>query len=260
VVASAFLLASANEINECSVERVQIPVKNLNPGLEGFTIVQLTDIHLYPITQLSLVRKAVVIANSLKPDLIVLTGDYVWRQVGAIFDLAPELAKLNARYGVYSSIGNHDIWAGVDVVKEGFHQARLPLLVNQGIAVEHNGGLVYLAGLDDGWSGYPDLEATLQGAPEEAPVVLLCHEPDLADLYSTDGRVSLQLSGHSHGGQVRLPGRGPFVLPYLGQKYDFGLYNVNGMWLYTNRGLGCISVPFRYNCPPEVTQFTLVGA
>jgi hypothetical protein len=133
-------------------------------------------------------------------------------------------------------------------------------LVNQGIAVEHNGGLVYLAGLDDGWSGHPDLDTALQGAPDQAPVVLLCHEPDLADRYAADGRVALQLSGHSHGGQVRLPGKGPLVLPFLGRKYDFGLYHVGGMWLYTNRGLGCISVPYRYNCPPEVTHFTLVRA
>jgi hypothetical protein len=88
-------------------------------------------------------------------------------------------------------------------------------------------------------------------------VILLLHEPDLADKYSRYGRVALQLSGHSHGGQVRLPGIGPVILPHLGRKYDFGLYRVNDMWLYTNRGIGNISVPLRYNCPPEITLFTL---
>jgi predicted MPP superfamily phosphohydrolase len=114
--------------------------------------------------------------------------------------------------------------------------------------------------LDDGWSGNPDLEATLDGAPSDVPVVLLCHEPDLADQYSLDGRVSLQLSGHTHGGQIRLPGVGALILPYLGRKYDLGLYKVNHMLLYTNRGIGVISEPVRYNCPPEITQFILQSA
>jgi hypothetical protein len=190
----------------------------------------------------------------------VLTGDYVWQQVEAIFDLAPELARLKARRGVYWTIGNHDLWADIQTVKAGMNDARLPLLANQGLSINENGGSFYLAGLDDGWSGAPDLEAALRDCREGEPVVLLLHEPDLADLYSQDRRIALQLAGHTHGGQVRLPGRGAFVLPYLGRRYDYGLYNLNGMWLYTNRGLGCISVPLRYNCPPEVTEFTLVRA
>jgi hypothetical protein len=91
-------------------------------------------------------------------------------------------------------------------------------------------------------------------------VVLLMHEPDLADIYSQDPRISLQLSGHTHGGQIRIPGIGALVHPHLGKKYDFGLYNVNGMWLYTNRGIGCISEPIRLNCPPEISEFTLARA
>jgi predicted MPP superfamily phosphohydrolase len=91
-------------------------------------------------------------------------------------------------------------------------------------------------------------------------VVFLCHEPDLADQYSLDGRIQLQLSGHTHAGQIRVLGMGAVVHPYLGEKYEMGLYNVNGMWLYTNRGIGCISEPLRINCPPEVTEFTLVRA
>jgi predicted MPP superfamily phosphohydrolase len=90
--------------------------------------------------------------------------------------------------------------------------------------------------------------------------VLLLHEPDLADFVSRDGRVSLQLSGHTHGGQVRLPGIGAFILPYLGRKYDYGLYRVNQMWLYTNGGIGTISIPVRYNCPPEITEIILTSA
>ncbi len=256
-LASTVLLRIKDESGRPSLERITIPVKHLHPALEGFTIAQLTDFHLYPYTQPDLIRQAVEITNSIKPDLIVLTGDYVWRNVEAIFVLAPILSNLNATQGVYTVIGNHDIWTNVNVVKKGLREARLPILENQGVTITSGKGSFYLAGLDDGWSGEADLEAALENAPSETPVVLLVHEPDLADIYSLDGRVALQLSGHSHGGQVRIPGFGALVLPYLGKKYDLGLYKVNDMWLYTNRGIGNISVPFRYNCPPEITEFTL---
>ena len=249
-----------DESNTLSIEHITIPIANLKPALEGFKIVQMTDFHLYPFTQLDLVERAVAASNSLKPDLTVLTGDYVWRNINAMDDLAPALAKLDAKYGVFATIGNHDIWLDVEAVKNSFKAVGLPVLENQGITFDAGGASLHLAGLDDGWSGQPDLDAAMQGAPEGAPVVLLMHEPDLADVYSQDPRISLQLSGHTHGGQIRVPGIGALIHPHLGKKYDFGLYNVNGMWLYTNRGIGCISEPIRLNCPPEISEFTLVRA
>jgi hypothetical protein len=138
--------------------------------------------------------------------------------------------------------------------------AGLPVLINQGVSIQQGKGSIFVAGLDDGWSGTPDLDETLDGANSSEPVILLCHEPDLADRYSLDGRVDVQLSGHTHGGQIRLPGIGAMVLPYLGRKYDIGLYRVNEMLLYTNRGLGVISEPVRFNCPPEISQFILQSA
>jgi predicted MPP superfamily phosphohydrolase len=249
-----------DESQDPVVDRVQIPIKGLHPGLEGFTILQMTDIHLYPLTQPELVKKSVAMANELDADLVTLTGDYVWHFLDAIDELAPILAGLNAKYGVYSTLGNHDYWLDADVIQATMEKAGLPVLKNQGLPITQGNGTFYLAGLDDGWSGDPDLQATLDGAPEGAPVVLLCHEPDLADQYSLDSRVSLQLSGHTHGGQIRIPGIGALILPYLGRKYDIGLYQINDMWLYTNRGLGVISEPVRYNCPPEITQFVLVSA
>lgn len=199
-------------------------------------------------------------ANELKPDLVVLTGDYVWQDLEAIHELAPILSGLNARYGVFSTLGNHDYWLDADVITAAMESAGLPVLINQGHSIQHGNGSIYLAGLDDGWSGNPDLNATLDGAASNEPIVLLCHEPDLADQYALDGRIDLQLSGHSHGGQIRLPGIGALILPYLGRKYDLGLYKVNDMQLYTNRGLGVISEPVRFNCPPEISQFVLNAA
>jgi predicted MPP superfamily phosphohydrolase len=260
LVAATSYLAINDESQDPVVDQVPIRIKNLHPALEGFTLLQMTDQHLYPLTQPSVIKKSVAIANSLNPDLVVLTGDYVWQDLKAIDELAPILAGLDAKYGVFSTLGNHDYWLDADVITTTLEAAGLPVLVNQGLSIKHGKGSFYLAGLDDGWSGNPDLDATLEGAIPGDPVILLCHEPDLADRYALDGRVSLQLSGHSHGGQIRIPGIGALILPYLGRKYDIGLYKVDEMLLYTNRGLGVISEPVRYNCPPEITQFVLLRA
>ena len=249
-----------NEADSPVVERVQIPIPNLPAALEGFRIAQISDIHLYPFTTIELVDLAVQMANRLEPDLTVLTGDYVWHHTEPIFDLVPSLAQLNAKHGVYAILGNHDLWTDVKVITHAIEQEGLPLLVNQGVSISVGKSTLYLAGLDDGWSGKPDLAEAMANHPGDAITVLLMHEPDLAPCYAPDKRIHLQLSGHSHGGQVRLPFYGALVLPYLSWKYPMGLYNLDGMWLYTNRGLGTTNVPVRINCAPEVTELTLVKA
>ena len=249
-----------DETNTPVLERVEIPIKGLKPALEGFTIVQLSDIHLQPFTKPDLVQKAVEMSNSLRPDLVVLTGDYVWREQDAIFELTPILSGLDARHGVYSVLGNHDLWLDVEVTRTAFAEAGLPMLVNQGVQIAEGEGSFYLAGMDDGWSGRPDLNLTLEMAPAGDPIVLLLHEPDLVKETSLDPRIALQLSGHTHGGQVLMPGKPPIFTPHLGKEYSQGLFRVNETWLYTNRGLGVISVPLRFNCPPEVTLLSLTSA
>lgn len=258
VVSGLFVVS--NEAEDPVIDEVVVPIQNLKPGLEGFRIVQLSDIHLRPYTKPDLVERAVELANQLKPDLTVLTGDFVWRDRDAAFELAPILAGLNARYGVFSVMGNHDYWLDIQALQQAFDDAGLPVLYNQGHVIQHNGANLYLAGMDDGWSGQPDLQAALADSPANTPVVLLLHEPDLIDQVSADPRVTLQLAGHTHGGQVVVPGQPPFFTPYLGKKYSQGLFKVQLAWLYTNRGLGTISVPYRLNCPPEVTLLTLAAA
>ncbi|HEY52497.1 MAG TPA: metallophosphoesterase [Caldilineae bacterium] len=260
VAATSSWIVWHDESQDLMVERVTIPLPKLPPALEGFTIAQLSDIHLLPLTQPELVRRAVALTNSLNPDLTVLTGDYVWHEVESMFELAPIIADLNAKHGVLSIFGNHDLWTDADVVRLGLQEARVPLLVNEGVTLDVGGAPLHLAGLDDGWSGNPDLDAAMDNAPANATTILLMHEPDLADEYALDPRIALQLSGHSHGGQIRLPIIGPPVLPYLSWKYDMGLYRVGDMWLYTNRGIGVTNEPYRYNCRPEITEITLVKA
>ncbi len=246
-----------NEARQARVISTSVRIRDLHSSLDGFKIVQLSDFHLYPYTQPALIQQTVDLCNERNADLVVLTGDYVWLRVRAIDELASILATVRAKHGVFAIIGNHDIWAGIDIILASLNRHGIPVLVNEGVPIKVGDAGFYLAGLDDGQSGHADLEKALEGAPPEMPVVLLVHEPDLADQMSLNSRIILQLSGHTHGGQVRLPRLGPMILPYLGRKYDYGLYRVNQMWLYTSGGIGTISVPFRYRCPPEVTEITL---
>jgi len=259
ILAIAGGLYLVDESQDPVIETISIPIRGLHPALEGFSIVQLTDIHLRPFTRPNFVQRSIAMANQLQPDLIVLTGDYVWRSHEAVYEVASLLVGLNARYGVYSVMGNHDYWLDIRALQSAFDASRLPVLRNEGLAIGVGKAVLYLAGMDDGWSGLPDLKLALDHAPAGAPIVLLLHEPDLADETCQDARVTLQLSGHTHGGQVCVPGKSPIFHPYLGKKYPYGLYKVKNLWLYTNRGLGVISVPLRINCPPEITQLTLVS-
>ena len=256
-IAGSTYLYLNNESHKLVIERIPIPLTNLDPALEGFRVVQISDIHLYPLTKSDLVKRAVEIANKLNPDLTVLTGDYVWRDVEAMFELAPILAGLNARYGVFACLGNHDIWTDVEVVLAGLKEAGLPVLINEGLAIPVGKGELFLAGLDDAWSGAPSLKTALQGAPPGAPVVLLAHEPDPADRYSQDERVSLHLAGHSHGGQIRFPMIGPVVCPSrFGVRFASGLFHIEPTVMPVSRGISGVHT-LRFNCPPEISLLEL---
>lgn len=251
---------SYTEANWLAVERVTVPVPGLPAAAEGFTLALMSDFHLYPYTQLDLMQRAVAMTNELQPDAVALVGDFVLEQAESIFDLAPVLAGINATHGIFAALGNHDYWTNPHVVEQGLRESGISVLKNSGVPLGGSQDLLYLAGLDDGWSGQMDLAAALAARPGALPTVMLMHEPDFADGIAPTGQVALQLSGHSHGGQVRIPGVGAPVLPTYGEKYDMGLYQLEGMWLYTTRGVGVIGPPVRINCRPEITHITLVGA
>lgn len=258
--AAGYLYGTRLEANWLAVRRLTLALHNLPAAAEGLRVVHLTDFHLRPVTEIDAIRKAVAVANSLKPDVIALTGDYVTVSADDVYDLAPALGQLNARYGVFSCLGNHDLWTNRAIVQHGLEQAGLPVLVNRGLALPASAGGLYLAGLDDAWSGAPDLAQALAGCPAGAPALLLAHEPDFVDDWSQDARVAVQLAGHSHGGQVRVPGLGAIITPRFGRKYDYGLYRVRDTWLYTNPGIGLAAPGVRLNCRPEVTEITLARA
>lgn len=251
-------LATFNVGEEISLDRVTVPIPQLPAALDGYRIVQVSDLHLFPFTTLAFITRALELAQSLKPDILVFTGDYVTHEAAAIDEMKNALGRLNAREGVFATLGNHDHWSNPSVVRSGLRRAGVTVLHNQSIPL--GGGGAYLTGLDDGWVGRADLDAALEQAPGSAPIVLLMHEPDMIDVYAQNPRVVLQLSGHTHGGQVRLrEPRRAYTLPFLGRKYDMGLYRVGDAWLYTNRGIGTVIAPIRVNCPAEVTEFTLTA-
>ena len=256
---SATAYGSRIETDWLQLKRVSIPIAGLPTGLDGLVIVLMSDFHLYPHTRIELIRQAVAMANDCQPDLVILGGDYVLRTADSIFALAPALAQLNPRFGIFAILGNHDHWKGVDTVEEGLIRSGITVLRNRGLSLALDGGSqVFLAGVDDGWVGKNDLAAALQGRPPKATTIVLMHEPDFADEWFDNPQIQLQLSGHSHGGQVRLPLLGSPFLPPYGRKYDKGLYRVGPLPLYTNVGIG-VTAPIRLNCPPEVTQIRLVA-
>ena len=247
-----------NEMRWLTVERTQVRIARLPESLQGMTIVQLTDLHLHPFTQTEHIDRAVYLANSLKPDVIVLTGDYVWHDAHDILDLMPSLARLNAKYGVFSVLGNHEYKTDAGLITDTFEKVGIPVFKNQGVDIQVGKHALYLAGIDDGWLGSPDIVQTMEAHSVQAPVVLMAHEPDMIDWYAHDTRISLQLSGHTHGGQIQSSSKKPLVRPYLGRKYVQGLHRVNESWVYTSRGIGTTGIPLRKNCAPEVTHITLV--
>ena len=246
-----------------AVERVDVPIPDLPASLDGFTIVQLSDLHRGPkVTQeqvaqaveLALQQEAHCSVERSRRSLVVLTGDYVSVSAEYAVSCAESLSPLAASGDVLACLGNHDHWTDANTVARSLTDAGITVLRNA--AREVVDGL-WVAAVDDVRERYADLEKALEGVPAGVTVVLLAHEPDYADEVAADGRVSLQLSGHSHGGQVRLPLAGPLILPYLGRKYPAGLYRVGDMWLYVNRGVGLIGPAVRFNCRPEVTVLRL---
>jgi predicted MPP superfamily phosphohydrolase len=256
------------EANQPQLTSVEVPISRLAESWDGFTIAQLSDLHYDPYFSATPLRKAIDTVNRLQPDLIVLTGDFVTAPVGkfsqrsamwaarAVEPCAQLLTQLRAPSGILAVLGNHDVLTGEIHVTATLRAHSIPVLRNACVSFERDGKRLWLAGVDDVLEGKPDLELALRGIPPAESVVLLAHEPDWAD-YVSGHPVDLQLSGHSHGGQIRIPFIGAPYLPQLARKYPWGLRRIGPLTLYTNAGIGTIRVPMRLNCPPEITLITL---
>lgn len=248
------------EPNWFDIDQITLHVPGLPPNLDGLQFAQISDIHLGEYTSPEKVASAIHELNKRAPAFVMLTGDYVCRRAVEAQGLIDSLGALEVpAYAVY---GNHDLWSDPDTVGHYLRESGVTVLRNQ--AVEVAGGLA-LAGLDDVWSGRPDLQAALNEAPTAATVLLMVHEPDYFDqVLRSDAPIAAQFSGHSHGGQVRVPlfdqqgfRLGAPILPRYGQRYPIGLRQIGQRQVYTNRGLGVWPYPVRLNCRPEISIFTL---
>ncbi len=241
------------------LEVVRVPARaaSLPDEFVGATVAQISDFHLGNSNNQAKLHAAVDQVLALHPDLILLTGDFVSNvRSGEDQILEKEMARLSAPLGVYAILGNHDWWSDPDAVAGALDRAHVTVLDNANVRLERGGASLYLAGLQDIYLA-PDLSQTLAGVPAGAPVLLMAHEPVLADLAVKDTRIFLQVSGHTHGGQIRLWGAHPIALPRYGEKYDAGSFQFGALQLHVNRGVGVVRPPLRLFCRPEITLYTL---
>lgn len=254
--------------HELEITHSSLPIRNLPDPFVGFRIVQISDIHLEVFTEAWFLQHVVNTVNQLDPDLILITGDFVSYGLGplsialkAAGICAEILSGLKAPHR-YACLGNHDTHVGVAQVMRPLEAHGISFLVNSYTAIEKGDSRLWLCGTADAAVAVADLNLAVPARAKD-PVLLMCHEPDFADNIVSHPRfpqIDLMLSGHSHGGQVKLPCIGPLVLPRWGKKYPEGLYRFGHMQLYVNRGLGTVGVPLRWNCPPEISHFTLTRA
>jgi uncharacterized protein len=253
------------EPNRPRIVRREILLRRWPPHLEGFTIALLSDFHYDPYFSAHPLHKAIGMVNALQPDLIVLTGDFVSLPLFTKNDeesaFAAEpcsdlLRQMQARHGLWAVMGNHDFYSDPDIVTSALQTKGIHVLANESAAIEAQGARFWLAGVNDVLGRTADIETALHDVPGDEPTILLAHEPDYADHVSRFP-VDLQLSGHSHGGQVRVPFLPPLYLPEMARKYVWGLYKIGPLTLYTNPGLGTVGLPVRFNCPPEITLLTV---
>jgi uncharacterized protein len=254
------------EPNLPHIVRHEIGLRRWPSRLDGFTIALLSDFHYDPYFSVHPLHAAIGMVNSLHPDLIALTGDFVSislinkndkEAAAAAEPCSLLLRKMQARHGLWAVLGNHDFYSDPDRVTSALSAQGIRVLLNQSTPIETNGGRFWLSGVNDVLGEAADLNATLHDVPESEATILLAHEPDYADYVAQQRRVDLQLSGHTHGGQVRFPFLPPLYLPDMGKKYILGPYKVGPLTLYTNRGLGTYGLPVRWNCPPEITLLIL---
>lgn len=241
------------------VRHITLPIPNLPPAFEGYRIAHVADLHLsaeFMRTQLPRIIRAI---NRENVDLIVNTGDYVTGDSDTRRSIFAPLAELRAPDGVWSSLGNHDLCLGADLVSEALENHGIGVLRNQHHVVQRGTDRLILAGIDDAVWGEPDLSAALAGVNGHDPVILLVHEPDFAQVAAADTRIVLQLSGHAHGGQICLPGFKRY-LPRMCELYQAGRYQVEHMQLYVSRGLGVTMLHMRFRCRPELPIITLTRA
>lgn len=261
--AGGYVYAERVEPRLLKVNKHQFPHTDLPLGFHQLKIVQFSDTHLgfqYTIEQL---EKLVEDINEMEPDILFFTGDLLDEpnKYAGTEIVIPILKRLHAPLGKFAVYGNHDHGGyGTDIYRNIMEESEFTLLQNQSTKLQIGEESIYLLGIDDAMLGRPDISESLTNVPQDAYKILLSHAPDLADS-AANFNIQLQLSGHSHGGQIQIPFLGALVRPPFAEKYVEGFYTIgeeNPLTLYVNRGLGTTRLPFRFLSVPELTVFTLM--
>lgn len=246
-----------------SVETVRLQLERLPKVFSGLRVAQISDIHMGGWMNPTRLQQVAELVKAENPDLLVITGDFLLGHEfseaakQAIVDLIPILSSLAQSTPSFAVLGNHDYWTSPQAIREMLSVCGITDLTNTVFALRREQEKLHLCGVDDVWRGNVRLDEVIAKLDEGSAAILLAHEPDFADISAATGKFDLQISGHTHGGQVTLPLVGPPVRPYLGRKYPIGLYKIGEMFQYTNRGVGMARLPIRFNCPPEITIFVL---
>lgn len=242
-------------------EQVEVFLPDLPPALEGFRISLLSDLHYPRYSDRRLIHRAIDLSNAALPDIVLITGDICdrerWEKRVAPF-LGDVLAGIENRYGIYGVLGNHDHWLSAEAMREELARSTsVQLVENSAVILDIQGTPLAIAGVGDFWAGETDIAAALSQIVDSIPRILLSHNPDVAEQASAGFRVDLQVSGHTHGGQVRIPfGPAPRVPSKFGNKYRAGLVQGPNYPVYINRGI-CSMYNIRFWCRPEVTLLIL---
>jgi hypothetical protein len=251
------------EPNWFKVETVRLKLPKLSRKFSGLRVAQISDIHMGGWMNAERFQRVADLVLAEKPDVLLITGDFL---IGhdkadvsqpAVQDLITGLSGLSEFVPTFAVLGNHDYWTDAHTVRHILSASGITDLTNSVFTLQRDDESLHLCGVDDVWEGNARLDTVIAQLKDNNAAILLAHEPDFADTSAATGRFDLQLSGHTHGGQVVLPFIGPPVLPHLGHKYGSGLYKVGEMFQYTNRGVGMARLPVRINCPPEITLFVL---
>lgn len=268
--------ARFGEPNQTQIDHITLPIAGLPPHLAGTRIAQISDVHAGAFFTPEQLAHAIEQVNQAGAELLMLTGDFATVRERDRAKRAPLRARAfmslveplrRAAMPMVAVTGNHDHWGGLEPMLQMARAAGVTVLRNAAMPIADR---LWLAGVEDVWGGRPDLPAALREIPAQATTLLMAHAPDYFDnVLQRDAPVAVQFSGHTHGGQVRLPRLTPGpdglytyapVVPDFGEHYPIGLRQVGKRYVYTNRGLGTWPVPYRFNCPPEITVFTLESA
>lgn len=256
----ALVYAKYIEPDWIDINSLQVTLPHLSAEFNGYRIVQISDIHRDTrwMSQKRF-RNIISLVNQQKPDLIAITGDFVTQYSPSIIPtLKFDLKRFIAKDQTVAVLGNHDYRNNYKAIIQAIEESGILYLKNDFYTIRRGSSMLHIAGADDIWYGEPRLDLILKQLSNEGAAILLAHEPDFADSSAATNRFDLQLSGHSHGGQIRLPFITELFLPVLGKKYYSGRYQVGNMIQYTNRGLGMIGIYMRFAARPEITVFTLV--